>query len=57
MKKFFRYMMAGFVALMAAACIEEENFIQVDSENFLAPVLNEFTPDVTVLTEADAAKK
>ena len=50
-------MMAGFVALMAAACIEEENFIQVDSENFLAPVLNEFTPDVTVLTEADAAKK
>ena len=49
-------MMAGAVALMAAACIEEESFIQVDTDNFLAPVLNDFTPTTPVLTEADAAK-
>lgn len=48
-------MMAGVVALMAAACIEEESFIQVDPDNFLAPVLNDFTPTTPVLTEADAA--
>lgn len=56
MKKFFRYIMAGLVALMAAACVEEESFIQVDTDSFLAPVLNDFTPDVTELTEAEAAK-
>ena len=48
-------MMAGVVALMAAACVEEESFIQVDTDNFLAPVLNDFTPTTPVLTEADAA--
>ena len=48
-------MMAGVAALMAAACVEEESFIQVDTDSFLAPVLNDFTPAVTELTEAEAA--
>ena len=48
--------MAGLVAVMAAACVEEESFIQVDTDSFLAPVLNDFTPAFTELTEADADK-
>ncbi len=56
MKKFFRYIMAGLVAVMAASCVEEESFIQVDTDSFLAPVLNDFTPAITELTEAQAAE-
>lgn len=48
--------MAGLVAVMAAACVEEESFIQVDTDSFLAPVLNDFTPAITELTEAQAAE-
>ena len=55
MKKFFRYIIAGLAAFMAASCVEEESFIQVDTDSFLAPVLNDFTPAVTELTEAEAA--
>ena len=56
MKKIIRYMMAGVVALMAAACVEEPSFVQVDTDSFLSPVLNDFTPETPKLTEADAAK-
>ena len=55
MKKIFRYIIAGLAAVMAASCVEEESFIQVDTDKFLAPVLNDFTPVVTELTEAEAA--
>lgn len=48
--------MAGLVAVMAASCVEEEGFIQVDTDSFLAPVLNDFTPAYAELTEAQAAE-